>query len=564
MHLFTMRLLRELQVEHVKLASNLNPDNDEAPTAEYVAQLYQGGDGIDISTVSSGGREVSIRTDASLAIDGNNNLSVNPSAFVNNQSIRVSSDGKLTSGLLFQSMNSLGLRNNNEVYLDLHTQGNLEFDGEILTDVRTFGSGLHENSSHEVSLDLTVEGGLEMNASKTNVRETLTASNGIARVGNDFRGAYVAGNNISISGATISCTKPDEQPYVGGNGITVAGKTISNTFSLTAGTGIILVGSPGVGYTISTIDTFQQKKAADEPIQQRNEGSAEEVFKSGSGDIISISGGLTGVLGGLGGLFGAGSMVGTASSAIGAVGGGLLSGVSGGFGGFITIFGRERKRKEDVNGSPIIDAIGNYEVQSGSNVTIVTLPNSNGCDTTRLMFDTPPACNYLGITNEYPQQAVNLEMLRQYNTEDAVDLNTGLITGIEEDLFNNYQPKITNVNKIPYSNISGIPDLSPFLTRTTDLNAINASIAAKQNIISTTNRLDYSLLSNAPNLALKQDLITSSAKLPYSLISGAPDFSPYLTRTTDLSSINASIAAKVSQSAYDTRQTVLITFRLPS
>ncbi|KAI9090429.1 hypothetical protein DFS34DRAFT_369318 [Phlyctochytrium arcticum] len=154
-------------------------------------------------------------TDTSLGLDSNANLSVNPSAFVNNQSIRVDANGRLTSGLIFQSVNNLGIRNNNEVFLDLHTGGNLEFDGEILTDVRTFSNGLHENSSHEVSLDLTVEGALEMNASKTNIRDILTASNGVTRVGNEIRGAYVAGQNISISGSTISCTKPDEQPYIG-------------------------------------------------------------------------------------------------------------------------------------------------------------------------------------------------------------------------------------------------------------------------------------------------------------------------------------------------------------
>ncbi|KAI9103799.1 hypothetical protein DFS34DRAFT_590215 [Phlyctochytrium arcticum] len=252
--------LNELHVPHVVLSQNLSPSYNEAVTSSYVDQLYQAGSGVDISAKVNSRREISVRTDASLAIDINNNLSVNPSAFVNNQSIRVSSEGKLTSGLIFQQMNNLGIRNGNEVFLDLQTQGNLEFDGAILIDSRTFGNGLLENSSHEVSLDLTVDGALSMNSTKTHITENLTASNGVTRVGNDIRGAYTAGNNISISGSTISCTyetpEPEpEQPYFGGNGITVTGKTISNTFSLTAGTGVILVGSPGIGYTISTIDT---------------------------------------------------------------------------------------------------------------------------------------------------------------------------------------------------------------------------------------------------------------------------------------------------------------------
>ncbi|KAI9104901.1 hypothetical protein DFS34DRAFT_691113 [Phlyctochytrium arcticum] len=250
--------LNEPHVPHVILSQNFTPDSDEAVTTSYVDQLYQAGSGVDISAKVNSRREISIRTDASLSIDINNNLSVNPSAFINNQSIRVNSEGKLTSGLLFQSMDSLGIRNGNEVFLDLHTQGNLDFDGEVLTDTRTFGNGLHENSSHEVELDLTVSGALEMNSTKTNITENLTANNGVTREGNNFRGAYVAGNNISITGATISCTyQPDEpeieEPLVGGTGITVVGRTISNTMTLTAGTGVILVGSPGLGYTISSI-----------------------------------------------------------------------------------------------------------------------------------------------------------------------------------------------------------------------------------------------------------------------------------------------------------------------
>ncbi|KAI9103364.1 hypothetical protein DFS34DRAFT_365075 [Phlyctochytrium arcticum] len=82
---------------------------------------------------------------------------------------------------------------------------------------------------------------------------------------------------------------------------------------------------------------------------------------------------------------------------------------------------------------------------------------------------------------------------------------------------------------------------------------------SKQNTITSGNKLDFSLLYNTPNLALKQDLITSTAKLPYSLISGSPDLSPYLTRTADLSSINATIATKVEKSVYDSRQNSLDT-----
>ncbi|KAI9097340.1 hypothetical protein DFS34DRAFT_594005 [Phlyctochytrium arcticum] len=110
---------QRLEVPHVFLSQNFSPDSDEAVTSSYVEQLYQAGSGVDISAKINSSRDISIRTDASLAIDVNQNLSVNPSAFVNNQSIRVNSEGKLTSGLLFQSINSLGIRNGNEGILNL-------------------------------------------------------------------------------------------------------------------------------------------------------------------------------------------------------------------------------------------------------------------------------------------------------------------------------------------------------------------------------------------------------------------------------------------------------------
>ncbi|KAI9103418.1 hypothetical protein DFS34DRAFT_671926 [Phlyctochytrium arcticum] len=587
--------LNELHVPHVVLSHNLSPDNDEAVTSSYVDQLYQSGSGVDILAKVNSRREISIRTDASLSRDVNQNLSVNPSAFVNNQSVRVDSNGKLTSGLLFQSMNNLGIRNGNEVYLDLKTQGNLEFDGSVLIDSRTFGNGLHENSSHEVSLDLTVEGALSMNSTKTHITENLTASNGVARVGNDIRGS------------TISCTlelpeQEVEQPYVGGNGITVAGKTISNNMTLTAGNGVILVGSPGIGYTISTIETFQQKKAAEDPAENKTSDTPQETLKGGSGSTIASSGGLAGGLaGGIAGvisIFGGGAgLSGVASSAIGAVGG-LSGAVTGGglAGGFISIFGYERKQKKDENDNSLYNEDGTASLEEGSNVIIATLPDALGCNTTRLLFDKPPLCSWLGIENEYGQQAVNLQILREYDNEvilpkivdttsslvlplqDSIDLNTALITGLEEDIFSSYQAKITSENKLSYDLLQNSPNLSGFATisniastyvsnsslSTTLSGYVNNSalvtvLATKQPLITSSSKLDYALLSNVPNLALKQDVINSSAKLPYSLINGTPDLSPYLTRTTDLSSINSLIATKVSQSIYDTRQTAIDT-----
>ncbi|KAI9094140.1 hypothetical protein DFS34DRAFT_630017 [Phlyctochytrium arcticum] len=213
--------------------------------------------------------------------------------------------------------------------------------------------------------------------------------------------------------------------------------------TLVGGTGVIVTPT-GTGYSISSIDTLTQEKAEDAPNEETTEGSEGKVLKNG-GDIIQVTGGLAGALSGLGGILGGSSAIGSASSAIGAIAGsgGLLLGAAA-TGGFISIFGRRRERKEDTNGDPILDSDGNIDLEPGSNVVIVTMPDNTGCDATRLLFDTPPSCSYLGIAGEYKQQAINLEMLRQYDSQ-IIQPSTALLESIEGDLNNNYQTKISGV-----------------------------------------------------------------------------------------------------------------------
>ncbi|KAI9103130.1 hypothetical protein DFS34DRAFT_353351 [Phlyctochytrium arcticum] len=155
------------------------------------------------------------------------------------------------------------------------------------------------------------------------------------------------------------------------------------------------------------------------------------------------------------------------------------------------------------------------------------MPDNTGCDATRLLFDKPPPCSWLGITSEYKQQAVNLEILREYDSEvikpntmslvsqlvnpitDLIDTQQALLGSIEGDLNNNYQTKISGTNKIPYSLVSGNPDLSIYLNRTTDLNTINASIGTKvaQSV--------YDIRQTAidTSISMKQNTITSILSL---------------------------------------------------
>ncbi|KAI9093514.1 hypothetical protein DFS34DRAFT_666381 [Phlyctochytrium arcticum] len=444
------------------------------------------------------------------------------------------------------------------------------------------------------------------------------------------------------------------------------------------GTGIIVAGSPGGPYTISSIDTFTQKKAADNPPEQKTASDTPEVFKSGSGSTVAVTGGMAGALSGgiasLGGVSGGGSFItGIASSAIGGISQ-LAGALSGGslIGGFIGLWGHERKQEKDVNGDLLFDPVnGTPLLEEGSNVVIATFPDSLGCDTTRLLFDKPPLCSWLGLQNEYCQQAVNLQILREYDAEiilpkivsttselvqplqDAVDMNTALITGLEEDIFNNYQAKITSENQLSYDLLQNSPNLSGFATNSsvsanyvsnTSLSttltgyvsntSFGTGMLSKQNIINAGNKIDFSFLTNFPSfvlqitydtrqtiinnllgtkveksvydtrqtsidasiatkveksvydtrqttidnllgtkvekvvydtrqtaidtlIATKQPLLSSSVKLDYSFISNGPDLAPFLTRTTDLNSINASIATKVEKSVYDNRQTTI-------
>ncbi|KAI9097103.1 hypothetical protein DFS34DRAFT_660448 [Phlyctochytrium arcticum] len=248
---------------------------------------------------------------------------------------------------------------------------------------------------------------------------------------------------------------------------------------ITAGTGVVVLPTP-TGYSISSIDTFSQKKAVDDATETTEANAQDQVLRNGTGDIVSVTGGLSGILAGLSG--GAGA-VGTASSAIGAIGSasGLLGGAAA-IGGFAAVAGRERKAKgTDINGNPLLDSNGNIDLQEGSQVVTVTLPD-NGCDVTRLLFDKPPPCSWRGIENEFGQQSVNLEILREFNSEiiipstvstiseliaplqETVGINRAIISDIESNITNNYQPKITNENKLSYDFIQGTPNRSGYST----------------------------------------------------------------------------------------------------
>lgn len=107
--------------------------------------------------------------------------------------------------------------------------------------------------------------------------------------------------------------------------------------------------------------------------------------------------------------------------------------------------------------------------------------------------------------------------------------------GISEEFLNvklqGYQPLLSTTNKLPYSLISGTPDLSVYALKT-DIPSLSgyATQAWVEN-------KGYLLATTASNTY--QPKITTSNKLAYSLISGTPDLSVY--------ALNTSIPTKLSQ-----------------
>ncbi|KAI8816357.1 uncharacterized protein EV422DRAFT_571729 [Fimicolochytrium jonesii] len=475
--------LNELRAPHVIVNSNFSPSNNEVPTSAYVEQLYQSDTGspIDISGVSGCRRTVSLRTDATLAVE-NQVLGVNVTPLVDNKGVRVI-DGKIGIGLTFQPGNGgLKIENQNQVKLAPTVSGAITFDGN-----NTFGEKLTASQGvkrveNDLQLDLQA-GDSTVTVTGNSVKGNYQANNGVHPTGNTISGAYTAGNNIGISGSTISCTyqpEPEAPTVITGTlPIIVTGADKDFNISkqplvISGGAGIIVAGSESTGYVISSVQPYKQKKQDSDPEENTEESDpfaeSDPLTASGSSPVVSVTGPLGFLLSSGASLIGGPLASGVAvapTSAFGALG--ALAGAVGGttiVGGFASVFGREQKNKTDASGNPIIDANNNPVLEDGWQVIISTLPkpDDTSCDVTRLLFDTPSVCSYRGVLNEVPQQAVNLDILKQYHTaaiKPQIDL------------------KFDKTGILPYAQLSGVPDLSvyekkltfapsPVLTRAAD------------------------------------------------------------------------------------------------
>ncbi|KAI8822075.1 uncharacterized protein EV422DRAFT_566502 [Fimicolochytrium jonesii] len=463
--------LNELHAPHIYVNSNFSPADTEVPTKAYVEQLYQSdaGSPINISGVSNGRRTIDLRTDANLAVE-NQVLSVNPSPLVDNKGVRVI-DGKIGIGLTFQPGNGgLKIENQNQVKLAPNVSGAITFDGNNTFSEKLTASQGVKRVENDLQLDLQA-GDSTVTVSGNTVKGNYQANTGVRLTGNTISGAYTAGNNVSISGATISCTyQPEpETPTVitGALPIIVTGADKEYNISkqplvISGGAGIVVAGSEGTGYVISSVQPYKQKKQDSDPEENMEESDpfaeSDPLTASGSSPVVSVTGPLGFLLSSGASLIGGPLASGVAvapTSAFGALG--ALAGAVGGttiVGGFASVFGRERKNKTDASGNPIIDANNNPVLEDGSQVIISMLPkpDDTSCDVTRLLFDTPSSCSYRSVLFEVPQQAVNLDLLKQYH-----------IAAIKPQI----DLKFDKTGSLPYAQLSGVPDLSVYEKRLT-------------------------------------------------------------------------------------------------
>ncbi|KAJ3159481.1 hypothetical protein HDU88_009037 [Geranomyces variabilis] len=443
--------LSTLSVPHITLNSNFSPQNNEAVSAAFVAQYIQGksGGGIDVGAEVSGRRELSIRTDASLVIDGNQNLSVNPSPIVNGSSVRVV-DGKIASGLIFQSSNGVQLRDgtNNDVQLSLKTQGALSMVGlDTIKESLTASDGV-KRIDNNISLDLqgsqyiTIEG----NTISTSLKE------------------YEAGENITIANAVISANIPEGTTYTAGPGLSMVGTEFVNNLTITAGLGIIVAGSAETGYVISA-ESLKTKRTDDEDESKTDNDTDQTLEATNSNpEVIESIGAIASLvplaltpLAGLGGI----------ASAPAAIGGGLfglLGGLAAGAGAaglFGTLWSYEKDRRTkknldgsvqtDANGNPVydLDPNGNYQFDP-ADATGIAIVQDKTTRKSKLLFDSiqlptygEQAMNYAmswdfenNITRPWAVDTVNHRSYASttYATIATVSSNTSRISTAESNI----------------------------------------------------------------------------------------------------------------------------------
>lgn len=402
--LYYSETLQTLHVRDVELDARFtfSPTQDNyAVTKGFLSQFIQASPtgGLDVGIELNGRRELSVRCDATLAVNPSNNLGVNLGALVDNSTVRIVQD-RLASGLNFQARNGLSIATgSNEPRLSVVGQSGIVFrDGNVI-------SG-----------------------------ENLTASNGITRNGDNFELSLTTGDeDLTLANGVISCNLVGDEASIFKVGNVFRGKPV------TAGSGILVVDT-GLTYVVSALNPSITKQNNNETSQQTSSDvSTLEVTPADASaipSVVSIAGPVSAIFAGAA----AGALATPFTGASGLVSG-LGGAVGGGLGGlgfpFAIVWGESRKRKRqpllDEAGQPVLDANGEpvYEMtpdgtdwiyqinpdtgeplEDGAGAITVGIDLDN--DLVNMFMDTPR--NLTDITVSPKEQVLNLDMLWKYDT----------------------------------------------------------------------------------------------------------------------------------------------------
>ncbi|TPX53733.1 hypothetical protein PhCBS80983_g06200 [Powellomyces hirtus] len=483
--------LSTLSVPRVKLTTSFNPDSNEAVTQNYVSQFIQAGEATDLTPETNNRRQVNIRRDATLQIDGANNLGVNVEPLVDGKTLRIV-NGKISNDMTYQAGNGgLKIENQNQVKLAPTVSGLVTFDGN-----NTFGDNLTVQSpltrtENALGLDLSAmidNDTLQINSGKivgslyhfgdgfsvdtqldghNTVQMELEGSEHIQVQGNKISTTlkpYTAGQNVTISNNTISVNIPEEQDYSAGAGLSLMGRTFVNNLSITGGSGVVVTGSATTGYYISS--TLKQDKDDDE---DEKEEDSEDKHQTDNSETVQTNTNVNGTYTPISTVTFLTARVGTAESTISSLQTSKQNIISISSG--LTLTGSTLGYDSSILGTKAsVDALTTRVGAAESNISSLQTTKQNNVSVTTGLTLTGSTLGYdtsvIGtkasvdaLTTRVGTSESNISS-RQTSKEPSLTIGTGLTRTGATLSVNAAQPTITSVGTLTSLTVSGNANLN--------------------------------------------------------------------------------------------------------
>ncbi|KAJ3144048.1 hypothetical protein HDU89_000718 [Geranomyces variabilis] len=359
--------LSTLSVPHVTLSQDFNPGSLDAVTQSYVSQFIQSGAAIDVAPEANNKRALNIRTDASLAVDGNNNLQVNPSVLASPTN-QVKLAPTVTGCITFDDLEG-------SEYIAV--SGN-----KISTTLKEYEAGENISITNGVISATVPEA------------QIYTAGAGLSKIGNEFI------NSMNITA---------------GLGIIVAGS---------AETGYIISAE---SLKTKRKEDDEEEKTDDDTEQTLEASPNPEVIES-VGAIASLVPLALTPLAGLGGIASAPAAIG--GGLFGLLGGMAAGAAGAGLFGTLWSYEKDRRTKKnpdgsiqtDSNGNPVydLDPNGNYQFDP-ADATGVAIVQDKTTRKSRLLFDSIELPTY-------PQQGMNYGMCWDFEQDISRPWTTNTVS----------------------------------------------------------------------------------------------------------------------------------------